>query len=86
MVGICVDVAEEGPVVDAEFVDHLGDAGNVVVRGTDEADEGFPGVLAQDTDSGEFGSFLGEVGVGCAPLFVQVCQVGGEVEVVLEQV
>lgn len=61
MIRFAFEVTEERAVVDAKFVDHLRNADDVVIRGANEAYERFPGVLAQDTDAGEFGGFFGEV-------------------------
>lgn len=44
MVRFVVEVTEEGTVVGAEFVDHLGDADDVVVGGANEPYERFPGI------------------------------------------
>lgn len=54
---------DEGTVVHAELLDHLGNARNVVIAAADEGEQRFPGVLAQDADPSELGGFLFEVWV-----------------------
>lgn len=85
MVRLVVEMAEQWAVVEAQLMDHLADARDVVVAAADEADERFPGVLLENADAGEFGCFLGEVGVGKGPLLVQFREVRAEVEIVFDQ-
>jgi hypothetical protein len=66
-------------------VDHARYATDVVVTAADEAYEGLPGILSQDPDARELGRLLPEVGIGGGPLLVQLAEVWGEVEVVLDQ-
>jgi hypothetical protein len=71
--------------VQAQIVNHGGYAEDIVVAAADEADQRFPGVLAQDADASEGRGALLEVGVGGGPLLVEGGQVWGEVEVMVQQ-
>ncbi|KAI6875777.1 hypothetical protein KC323_g235 [Hortaea werneckii] len=64
---------------------HLRNAGDVVVATADEANKRFPGILLQYPYAGELGRFLGKVGIGCGPLFVELREVRSEVKVMLDQ-
>ncbi|KAI7165260.1 hypothetical protein KC349_g216 [Hortaea werneckii] len=66
--------------VDAELVDHLRDAGDVVVTTADEANKRFPGILLQYPYASKLGRFFGKIGIGCGPLFVELGEVRGEVK------
>lgn len=82
MVGAVVHGRDEGAVLNAQFLDHLRNSGDVVVTAAYEGDKGLPGVLAEDANAGEVGGFLFEIRVLGGPLRVEVGEVGGEVEVV----
>lgn len=86
MVCAVIHRSDEGTVVHTELFDHLGNARNVIITATDEGQQRFPGVLAQDADPSELGSFLFEVRVLRRPLRIEICQVRGEVEVVFDQI
>lgn len=79
-------MAEERAVVGAEFVHHLGDADDVVIGRANETNERFPGVLFENSDSCESGRSAGEVCIVGRPFFIELCEVGFQVEVVLDEV
>lgn len=65
---------------------HLGYSDDIIVATADESDQRLPGILSQNSDSGEFGSLLLEVEVGRRPLLVQFSQVRLEVQVMPDEV
>lgn len=85
VVRLRADVADQRAVVHAQLLDHLRDPGDVVVAAAYEADEGLPCILLQDAHAGEPGRFPLEVRVRGRPLFVELYQVRGQVEVVLDE-
>lgn len=70
MVCFLVQGSEVGSVVRAEFMHHLGYSADVVVRGADEANESFPGILLKDSDACESWSPPSKVGIVGRPLLV----------------
>jgi hypothetical protein len=64
---------------------HARYAADVVVAAAYEADKGLPSILPQDPYAREFRCTLLEVGVRGRPLFVQLAEVGREVEVVFDE-
>ena len=64
---------------------HLRYSDDVIIAAANEAKDGFPCILLEDSHAREFWSFFLEIGIGCRPLLVQDSEVGLQVQIVIDQ-